>query len=257
MLPHMKRREWLGLTAGLSALAAARRARAFGDEGAFEAKVLLAGGVAGAARASAPGRWSVELEKRTSAPARRFPRAVKATDPLLLDGPFAYWSGTAGLSALDKAEIAGLRQFLSLGGLLVVDDADPDAGAFGKDARREIARVLPDSAPIVVPSEHVLYRTFYLLKPPRPWGRAGTSATADAIVRGGQIRVLFLAHDLGGALAKNNLGTWEATVEPGGEKQRESAILFAVNIAMYALTTNYKDDAVHAPFLLKRKTPSP
>lgn len=263
----MNRRAWLDRVArgtlagvGAGAFGAAlegRRAHAFGDDGAFEAKVLLAGGTTGAARATAPGRWSVELEKRTSAPARRFPRAIKATDPLLLDGPFAYWSGTGGLSPLDKAEIAGLRQFLALGGLLVIDDADPEAGNFGKDARREIARVLPDAAPVVVPTEHVLYRTFYLLKPARPWGRANGPATADAIIRAGQVRVLFLAHDLGGALAKNSLGTWEATVEPGGEKQRELALRFAVNVAMYALTTNYKDDAVHAPYLLKRKTVAP
>lgn len=261
----MNRRAWLGQVAGgvgagvgLAAVEGLlRQARAFGDEGAFEAKILLAGGTTNAAHPTAPGRWSVELEKRTSAPARRLPRTVKATDPLLLDGPFAYWSGTGGLSPLDKAEIAGLRQFLALGGLLVVDDADPEAGNFGKDARREIARVLPDAAPVVVPTDHVLYRTFYLLKPARPWGRANGPATADAIIRAGQVRVLFLAHDLGGALAKNSLGTWEATVEPGGEKQRELALRFAVNVAMYALTTNYKDDAVHAPYLLKRKTVAP
>ncbi|MBL8716233.1 MAG: DUF4159 domain-containing protein [Myxococcales bacterium] len=263
----MRRRSWLdlvgkglalgGVGAAVDALTRGRLARAFGDDGAFEPKVLLAGGVTGAAHASAPGRWSVELEKRTSAPSRRFPRALKATDPLLLDGPFAYWSGTGGLSPLDKAEIAAMRQFLALGGLLVVDDADPDAGNFGKDARREVARILPDAAPVVVPAEHVLYRTFYLLKPARPWGRANGPATADAIIRAGQVRVLFLSHDLGGALAKNTLGTWEATVEPGGEKQRELAIRFAVNVAMYALTTNYKDDAVHAPYLLKRKTVAP
>ena len=30
-----------------------------------------------------------------------------------------------------------------------------------------------------------------------------------------------------------------------------------LNIALYALTTNYKDDAVHAPFLMKRRASSP
>ncbi len=253
----MDRRRFLGTGAGLAATALASRASAFGEDGAFEAKILLAGGVSGAARASAPARWSAEVEKRTSAPARRQPRAVKATEPAMLDTPFLYWSGTGGLSPLGSQELAGLRQFFALRGFLVVDDADPDSGAFGKDARREIARVLPDAAPVAVPVDHVIYRTFYLLKPARPWGRKMGAPTADAILKKGDIQVLFLAHDLGGALARNALGTWEMSVEPDGDTQRERAIRWAVNIAMYALTTNYKDDAVHAPFILKRRASSP
>ncbi len=253
----MLRRHFLGASTAIATSLIGARARAFGDEGAFEPKVLLAGGVTGAARASAPARWSAEVERRTSAAARRSPRAVKASEPTLLDGPFAYWSGTGALAALSSAELAGLRQFLGLGGLLVVDDADPASGAFGRDARRELARVLPDAAPVAIPEDHVLYRTFYLLKPARPSGRVQGAKTADAILRAGSLRVIFLAHDLGGALARNQLGTWEMTVEPGGDEQREQAIRFAVNIALYALTTNYKDDAVHAPFIMKRRATQP
>ncbi|MEO7093470.1 MAG: DUF4159 domain-containing protein [Polyangiales bacterium] len=255
--PGLERRAFLGAAGAIATTALTTRARAFGDDGAFEPKVLLAGGVTGAARASAPARWSAEVEKRTSAPARRTPRSIKPTDPLLFDGPFAYWSGTSGLSALSSAEIGALRQFLALGGLLVVDDADPDVGTFGRDARREVARIIPDAAPVPIPADHVLYRTFYLLTPARPYGRLAGKPTADAILHGGTIRVIFLAHDLGGALARNALGTWELSVEPDGDEQRERAIRFAVNIALYALTTNYKDDAVHAPFLLKRRAPGP
>ena len=251
------RRAFLAASATAAASLASSRAWSFGDEGAFEPKILAAGGISGAARSSAPARWSAEVEKRTSAPARRTPRIVRANEPTLLDGPFAYWSGTGGISALTAPEIAGLRQFLALGGLLVVDDADPDVGQFGKDARRELARVLPDAAPIVIPTDHVLYRTFYLLKPARPYGRKTGPAFAEAIVRAGQLRVIFLSHDLGGALARNALGTWEMTVEPDGDVQRERAIRFAVNIALYALTTNYKDDAAHVPFLMKRKSALP
>jgi hypothetical protein len=257
MTTGLPRRAFLGAASALAATVVSKSGRAFGDDGAFEPKILLAGGVSGAARATAPARWSAEVEKRTSAPARRTPRTVKATDPLLFDGPFAYWSGTSSLSALAPAEVGAMRQFLALGGLLVVDDADPEVGTFGRDARRELARVIPDAAPVPIPTDHVLYRTFYLLKPARPYGRLAGTPTADAILHGGTLRVIFLAHDLGGALAKNALGTWELSVEPDGDVQRERAIRFAVNIALYALTTNYKDDAVHAPFLLKRRAPGP
>ena len=42
-----------------------------------------------------------------------------------------------------------------------------------------------------------------------------------------------------------------ATV-PGGERQREWAYRFGVNLVMYALTGNYKADQVHVPAILER-----
>lgn len=38
----------------------------------------------------------------------------------------------------------------------------------------------------------------------------------------------------------------------GGERQREMAYRFGVNLAMYALTGNYKTDQVHVPAILER-----
>jgi hypothetical protein len=72
-------------------------------------------------------------------------------------------------------------------------------------------------------------------------------------VRGAQVQVLFSEHDIGGALARSVSGTWEQRVSPGGDVQREHAIRLAVNIAMYVLCSNYKDDQVHAPYLMRRR----
>ena len=41
-------------------------------------------------------------------------------------------------------------------------------------------------------------------------------------------------------------------VVPGGERQRELAIRFGINLVMYAFTGNYKTDQVHVPALLQR-----
>ena len=38
----------------------------------------------------------------------------------------------------------------------------------------------------------------------------------------------------------------------GGERQRELANRFGVNLVMYVLTGNYKSDQVHVPALLER-----
>jgi hypothetical protein len=244
----------LALAAALVVLAP-RPARAFGDAGAFDPRVLLTGNQTGPARATAPGRWAWELVQRTSAPSRLHPTVVRADDPAIAEAPFLYWSGDAEVAALTAAELAGLRTFFSLGGVLLVDDAAPgpkgEPSAFGKSARREITRVLPDSAPIAIDSTHVVFRTFYLLR--RAEGRVEGPAALDAIVRGGQAQVIFSEHDLGGALARGPSGVWEQPVTPGGDVQREHAIRLAVNIAMYVLCSNYKDDQVHAPYLMRRR----
>jgi hypothetical protein len=236
-----------------------RTARAFGDVGAFDPRILVVGGVTGAARPTAPARWSWELVQRTSAPARLKPTQVRADDPSVVDGPFLFLSGEAALAALSPQEIAGLRRFFALGGLLLVDDAAPkDDGspsAFGRSAREQIARVLPDTSPITLGPDHVVFRTFYLLR--RAEGRVAGPKNLEAIVRGGQAQVIFSSHDIGGALARGATGAWENPVVPGGDPQRERAIRLAVNVAMYVLCSNYKDDQVHAPFLMRRRALAP
>jgi hypothetical protein len=243
---------------GLSALAfgaagaAARRARAFGDEGAFNPRPLLVGTMKlEGIRSSAPARWARELVNRTSAPARLTPSPVRADDDALFTEPFAYLFGEGEVAPLTEREIAHLRRFFAEGGVLFVDDTDPDTGAFGRDVRRELGRVLPDAAPIPIGSDHVVFRSFYFLR--RAVGRIEGPAKLEAIVRGGNAQVILSSHDLAGALAQSNGGIAPVAVTPGGERQRERAIRLAVNIAMYVLCSNYKDDQVHAPFLMRRR----
>ena len=232
-----------------------RPARAFGDQGAFDPRILIVGTQTDAAHPSAPGRWSWELVQRTSAPARFKASVVRADSPDVTSAPFLYWSSARAAEPLSSAEIAGLRRFFALGGVLLVDDAGVTGAeapaAFGISARRELQRVLPDSTPIALPTDHVVFRTFYLLR--RAEGRVAGPKSFDAIVRGGTAQVLFSSNDIGGALARGATGVWEEPVVPGGDAQRERAVRLAVNVAMYVLCSNYKDDQVHAPFLMRRR----
>jgi len=251
----LTRRAFGGAVLGAIALPG-REAGAFGEEGAFHPRVLLTGtskleGV----RASAPARWAAEVVQRTSAPAKLSPSSVRADEANLCAEPFAWWMGDADVPALTQKEIKTLAKFFALGGVLLVDDTSPDGasgGKFQKAAKREIARVLPESSPIEVGSENVLFRSFYLLK--RPLGRVEGPAKIGVIVRGGLPQVIFLAHDLAGALARSSSGTHPVAVTPGGDAQRETAVRLAVNVAMYVLCSNYKDDQVHAPFLMRRRS---
>ena len=247
------------LFGALASCLSTRLGSAFGQEGAFQARVLTTGGAHwGGDRATAPGRWGWEIVSRTSAPARLVPTQVAADDPKLLDEPFAVWPGATDVQALSAPELRGIQRFLDLGGVLLVDDADPKNGAFGRAARREIAKVIPES-PIVrlkarggaeVGQEHVIYKSYYLLD--RPVGRVSGPPYVDAIVRGRDAQVIFLSHDLLGALARTSDGTWRFPIETS-DADREYAIRFAVNLAMYVLCSNYKDDQVHAQALMRRR----
>ena len=156
-----------------------------------------------------------------------------------------------GRHCIPAREVSGMKRFIALGGILLVDDFDPEHGAFGASAKRELARVIPDGAPIPIGTDHVLFRSFYLLR--RAVGRVEGTAKLEAIVRGGSAQVIFTQHDLLGALARSPGGVEPLTVTPGGEAQRERAVRLAVNVAMYMLCSNYKDDQVHAPFLMRRR----
>jgi len=253
--PHSSRRQFTSglLAAGVaSALIGPSRAFAFGEEGAFNPRVLLTGtsnwrGI----RASAPARWSLELIHRTSAPARLAPTTVRPDSVGLLAEPFAVWGGSKDLPPLTAREIQGLRRFITLGGILLVDDFEPDKGLFSKAAKRELRRVLPAATPIKIGPENVVFRTFYLLR--RALGRVAGPDKLEAIVRGGVVQVIFSRHDLLGALARGTAAVTPLSVTPGGEAQREQAIRLAVNIAMYVLCSNYKDDQVHAEHLMRRR----
>ncbi len=249
--PILKRRTFFGLvTAGL--ILPPRTGFAFGEEGAFNPRVLLTGtsrfeGV----RTTAPARWSRELVQRTSAPARLSPPTIRADDPSLLAEPFAYWGGDSDIPALTEREVVNVRRFIALGGILLVDDFAPSESVFVRAAKRELSRILPEGSPIAIGTENVVFKSFYLLR--RAVGRVEGPPKLEAIVRGGLPQVIFSVHDLAGALARSQNGEHPVAVTPGGETQREMAIRLAVNIAMYVLCSNYKDDQVHAEHIMKRR----
>ena len=240
------------LLTGLGALLLApRQVQAFGQAGAFHPRLLKAGGNDWSGRASAPGRWAWELIRRTSAPGRLTAGRVAADQPELLAEPFVLWAGRSAVAPLSGPELTGLRRFLRLGGVMVVDDTEPASGAFNRSVRRELERVLPESPIVKLDPSHVVYKTYYIID--RPVGRVLGLPHLDAIVRGRSAQVILLAHDLLGALARSRSGSWAFDVVPGGVRQRELAVRLAINLAMYLLCSDYKDDQVHAPWLMRRR----
>ena len=229
-----------------------RRASAFGQSGTFRVRRLTLGAArANAIRDMAASRWAWELIQRTSASARLDGISLSAQSSQLLDEPFAVWSGDEDPGQLNHLERRALDRFLRLGGLLVVDDANPTTGAFLRGARRELSAIVPDSPVQTLPPNHVLFKSFYLLN--RAVGRFAGKGKVDAISRGRYAQVLFLDCDLMGALATQPDGRWALETVGGSAKQREESIRLAVNIAMYLLCSDYKDDQVHAAWLMRHR----
>jgi hypothetical protein len=160
------------------------------------------------------------------------------------------------------------------GGTVVFDTRDAieatpgDAAASqtpGMQALRNILSSLdvPELEP--VPREHVMTKTFYLLRD-FP-GRFNTGQTwvetlphddddeaASRPARGGDgvSPIIITSNDLAGAWAIRPDGQPMLPLTPGEPRQREFAFRAGVNIVMYTLTGNYKADQVHAPALIER-----
>ncbi|MCC7537275.1 MAG: DUF4159 domain-containing protein [Deltaproteobacteria bacterium] len=253
-------------TGVLLALLAPRGAHAIGARTQLDWRTLLYDGGNAQPRPSAPRRIAWELRKRTNIEPRLDPTAARADDPSIFATPFLYWAGDRAFPPLSEAEVVALRRFVLLGGTILVDDARPatrgpsgappapataDDGAFTRSVRRDLARILPSSSVETLPPEHVLHRAYYLLD--RPVGRVMGPATLETVSHDGRAAVILSSHDLGGAWARDGFGNWEHEVEPGGDTQRETAIRLGVNLAMYVLCQDYKDDQVHAPFIMRRR----
>lgn len=257
----LKRRQLLGLLPlGVlpAVLGSPARAWAFGEEGAFHPR-LLSTGVSGAETDEARralGYWSYELVRRTSAPARLSVETVHPASAEVLDEPLLVWPEQSKTEELAPAAIRRLREFLHLGGTLIVDQRSAAGGTFLPFVKKQLARVLPEAAPVQLPAAHVVFKSFYLLDGPS--GRAPGSGKVEGLVLGQTAQVILLDCDLLGALARTQDGeAYAHPVQPGGARQRELATRFAVNLAMYVLCSDYKDDQVHAPFLMRRRQAPP
>lgn len=193
-----------------------------------------------------------ELIKRTSVEARIETVSLRLDDSNLFEYPFLYISGDQEFPPLSEKEISNLKLHLEFGGTLFIDDCigKNDFG-FDKSIRREIKRLFPNKPLEKLPSDHTVFKSFYLLN--QAYGRIMEKSFLEGITIGNRTVIMYSQNDLAGAWAKDPLGNWEYEVIPGGETQRSMAFRLGVNIIMYALTGNYKQDQVHLPFILRRQ----
>ena len=234
-----------------AAAAASLPARGFGDASRFIPAVVKHGG-RWDARASGLRRLAWELQRRTSVEVLLEARPLALDSPKLFEYPFLYLSSDGDFPAFSESEVENLRRYLTFGGFLFADANDGSDGAgFDASVRRELTRVLPQTPLTVLPSTHVIFKSFFLLDSAP--GRFLNKPNLEACLVNKRAAVVYSQNDVLGALNRDEAGTWEYEPAPGGTRQRELATRLALNIAMYSLCLDYKDDAVHLPLIMNRR----
>ena len=186
--------------------------------------------------------------------------------------PILYWPITPDQPRPSSEAYSKLNEYLRSGGLILFDTRDADIARFGAASPngrklQELAAPL-DIPPLEpLPADHVLTRTFYLLQdfPGRHISRdvwvEASPPDAERIegmpfrnLNDGVTPVIIGGNDWAAAWAVRRDGAPLLPIGRGysGERQRELANRFGVNLVMHVLTGNYKSDQVHVPALLDR-----
>ena len=184
--------------------------------------------------------------------------------------PLLYWPVTSEQPRPSPRAYSRINTYLRSGGVILFDTRDGDISGSGNRANIplvELTRSLDIPRLEPVPIDHVLTRAFYLISdfPGRYrkgslWVQADSSykisseLTTFRPLNDGVTPILIGGNDWASAWAVDETGRPNLPVGRGyaGERQREMAYRFGVNLIMYALTGNYKSDQVHVPALLDR-----
>jgi hypothetical protein len=210
--------------------------------------------------------------------------ALEAGDPIGLDisrdelafFPLIYWPVVPNAPRPSAAALARIDAYMKQGGTVLFDTRDAimappgpggDTRSPGMVALRQILSSLDIPELELVPRDHVLTKTFFLLRdfPGRfnsgqLWVEAmpAIDETEEekekrpARAGDGVSSIIITSNDLAGAWATRPDGQPMLPMVPGEPRQREFAFRAGVNIVMYTLTGNYKADQVHVPALLER-----
>lgn len=172
--------------------------------------------------------------------------------------PLLYWPIVEGAAPLTAAAADRLNRFMARGGMILFDTRDGHLASGQLQPASTTLRALTRRLNIppvgAIGPEHVLTRSFYLLAefPGRwsggsLWVETGVSTTNDGVSP-----VIVGDADWAGAWAVDEAGRPMFPISGDGERQREMAYRFGVNLVMYTLTGNYKSDQVHIPSILER-----
>jgi len=190
------------------------------------------------------------------------PAGAKGVNPEtddLVFYPFLYWPVTREAQALTDKASANLNAYMASGGTIVFDTQDEGERALrGSEPHPGLANItesLDIPALTKAPTDHVLTKSFYLTQTfPGRWanGSLWVERDTNGAARDGVSSVILGSNDWAAGWALTKDGDSLAELEKDIPRQREMSVRFGVNLAMYALSGNYKADQVHAAALIQR-----
>ena len=194
-----------------------------------------------------------ELELRTSIDASKERRVMELIDPDLFFSPFLYMAGRYEFEPFTPQERETLGRFLTYGGFLFAEDTVGAKGfGFDRAFRREMQEILPNHELKRLPPDHAVYQSFYLIG--TLGGRQNVNPYLEGITINHWTGVIYSQNDLSGAWSRDRYGKWVNDCLPGGDLQRKAAFKTGINIIVYSLTSDYKKDLIHHPFIKRRQT---
>lgn len=202
-------------------------------------------------RAEALESLLVQVANRTAVEVKRMSLDMELGNPDLYRYPFVYLSGSDAFEPFSAEQLNALRNYLSYGGFLLIDDSSSIIHSkFDASVRKMISQLFPHTPLQRLPSDHSIYRSFYLIN--QPAGRLIVNPFLEGITIKGRTVLVYSTNDLGGAWSRDKLGHWSYEIIGDPDLQRKLSIRLGVNIIMYALTLDYKKDMVHLPIILER-----
>ncbi|TAH34749.1 MAG: DUF4159 domain-containing protein [Alphaproteobacteria bacterium] len=188
--------------------------------------------------------------------------AVEAEGPIGLDPdkdelafyPLLYWPVAPNAPILSPTATYRINNYLHNGGMIVIDTRDGNGASISQNILANYFQNIDIPILNTIDKNHVLLRSFYLLKEwPGRWNdKTLWLVDSESSYFDGVSPVIVGTEDWAAAWAVDKTGKPMFPVVPGGEQQREMARRFGVNLVMYALTGNYKSDQVHVPAILER-----
>jgi len=173
--------------------------------------------------------------------------------------PFLYWPVTRDAQPLSDKANANLNSYMAGGGTIVFDTQDEGDRVLRGSEPHPGLTVLTEKLDIPAltktPEDHVLTKSFYLIQTyPGRWanGAVWVDRDTNGAARDGVSSVILTSNDWAAGWALDKDGNELAEIEKDIPRQREMSIRAGVNVAMYALSGNYKADQVHAAALIER-----
>ncbi|MEM9838359.1 MAG: DUF4159 domain-containing protein [Pseudomonadota bacterium] len=164
-----------------------------------------------------------------------------------------YWPIRAGQQPPSDAALQRLEAFMDGGGMLIIDTADGTSPGRSETLRDVLGRL--DAPPLEpLPGDHVVLFSFYALDdlPGRNSGGEVWVETRGALDgrRDGVPSLIVSGRDWISAWALDGNGIPLRPAGPGGEVRREYAFRAGINMAMVAITGNYKADQADVQTML-------